>query len=249
MSLQSFLLSRDPEALAVMRRVLESVGIEVEVFTVPGEALKVLQEKKFDAVIVDCDDMDGSTEVLKAIRKVASNKSTIAFAIVNGITTVRDAFSMGANFVLDKPLTDERATRSLRAAHGLMVRERRRYFRQNLTVPVVLSFGSVKHCKAEISNLSEGGMAVHLKGQELGSNWSVKFRFELPESPDPIEGRGEFAWADASGHAGVRFLYIQPSQQEQLERWLQHRLQTDDDASAPLLLDPPRTKARSSARN
>ena len=237
MSLQSFLLSRDPEALAVMRRVLESVGIEVAVFTAPEEAMKVLQQKKFDAVIVDCDDMDGSTNVLRAIRQVPSNKSTIAFAIVNGITTVRDAFSMGANFVLDKPLSFDRASRSLRAAHGLMVRERRRYFRQNLSAPVTLSFGNVQNAAAQVTNLSEGGMAVQLKGQELGPNWSVKFRFDLPEANAQIEGRGEFAWADSDGHAGVRFLYIQPSMQEQLERWLQTRLQNDDAAAGPILLN------------
>jgi CheY-like chemotaxis protein len=199
--------------------------------------MKVLAEKKFDAVIVDCDDMDGSTRVLKAIRQVPSNKSTIAFAIVNGITSVRDAFSMGANFVLDKPLSVERAARSLRAAHGLMVRERRRYFRQNVSAPVALAFGKVENCQAVITNLSEGGMALELKGQQIGPTWSTKFRFELPETKLPIEGRGEFAWADAQGHAGIRFLYIAPSMQENLERWLQTRLQSDETASAPIFIN------------
>src|SRR5260370_24516284 len=76
--------------------------------------------------------MPSGPAILRELRQGRSNKSCIAFAIVHGRTTVQQAFEMGANFVLDKPISLERATRSVRAAQGLIMRERRRYQRHLL---------------------------------------------------------------------------------------------------------------------
>jgi len=56
---------------------------------------------------------------------------SVSFAILNGKkTTTQQAFGMGANLVLQKPISALNASRCFNASLDFMVRERRRYFRQ-----------------------------------------------------------------------------------------------------------------------
>src|SRR5436305_8356178 len=96
--------------------------------------------------------------MMRELRKGSSNRMAIVFAITHG-TSIHAAFDMGANFVLEKPVTPERAARSLRAAHGLMMRERRRYLRQSVNLPAVLSANGAA-TQAAILDVSEGGVSV-----------------------------------------------------------------------------------------
>ena len=129
MALQALLLSNDPEVHRTIRRVLDAANIDLDLSNNADQARHILLRRKYDALLVDCDDMPNGPLVLRELRLGKSNKSCIAFAVVNGKTNIQQAFEMGANFVLDKPISLDRATRSVRAAQGLIMRERRRYHR------------------------------------------------------------------------------------------------------------------------
>src|SRR5579862_6257484 len=131
MTLESLLLSQDPELVRVIRPTLEQLSIDVEICHEPRAGADMLFSDKFDAVIVDCDDLQGGLALLQGLRNTPSNKNSVAFAILNGKrTTTQEAFGMGANFVLQKPISALNASRCFHAALNFMVRERRRYFRQ-----------------------------------------------------------------------------------------------------------------------
>src|SRR4029077_5393435 len=104
MPLESLLLSRDPEVIRVLQPALEKLSIDVEVCRGVSSGQEILRTEKFDAIIVDCDDLKGALSVLGGLRKSASNKNSVTFAILNGSTTTQQAFQMGANFVLQKPI-------------------------------------------------------------------------------------------------------------------------------------------------
>jgi CheY-like chemotaxis protein len=222
MVLQSLLLCRDPDTLRVSRRALDDLGIAVEVVTAAESALERLDRNKFDAIIVDCDDVAGGTDVLTAIQQSPSNKRAIAIAVISGTTCMRAAFEMGAHFALDKPVTLERALRALRAAHGFMVTEQRRYFRHSVDATAYLSFGVVKQLPSKVTNISDGGMAVVLS-QQISPTWAVEVRFDLPGIPETLEAKGEFAWSDGKGNAGIRFTYIPADSKRWLGKWLSER--------------------------
>jgi len=61
-------LSRDAEVLRVLRPTLEKLSIDVEVCQEARTATEILIAEKFDAVIVDCDDLLGGLEVLQGLR-------------------------------------------------------------------------------------------------------------------------------------------------------------------------------------
>src|SRR5208282_3217764 len=114
MTLESLLLSRDAEVVRVLRPTLEKLSIEVEVCQEAKKASEILIAEKFDAVIVDCDDMQGAMEVLQGLRATPSNRASVTFAVLNGKkTTTQEAFGMGVNFVLQKPIStlDRKSTR------------------------------------------------------------------------------------------------------------------------------------------
>ena len=67
-------------------------------------------------------------------------------------------------------------------------------------------------------------MAIRLLGK-LQKDSEALFRFTLPGINVPLELRGQVAWADGSGHAGIRFVAVPQTSQHQLEKWLIDRLQ------------------------
>lgn len=224
MPLQSLLVSRDAQLVGVLRPTLEKLSIEIEVCRGAKSGNEILLSEKFDGVIVDCDDLQGGLEVLQGLRSGTSNKNSVAFAILNGQTTTKQAFELGANFVLQKPISPLNAMRCFSAAVGFMTRERRRYFRQPVKMPVTAIFGKSQEFKATASNLSEGGMAIVYKGK-LPKAGISKISFTLPNENILIEPKAEVAWADGSGHAGIRFTEMPKGSREQLETWLSEQFE------------------------
>ncbi len=226
MTLESLLLSQDPELVRVLRPTLEKLAIDVEVCHDARAGSDILISDKFDAVIVDCDDLTGGLALLQGLRNTPSNKNSVAFAILNGKrTTTQEAFGMGANFVLQKPISNLNAARCFHAALNFMLKERRRYFRQPVKTQVHVVFDG-KTLSATSTNVSEGGIALLLH-EALPKGATPTLKFALPESSIHIEVAAEVAWADMKGLAGFRFQDMPKAIQTQLEEWLNERMEED----------------------
>jgi DNA-binding response OmpR family regulator len=226
MNLETLLISRDAALLGVLRPVLEKISIDLQVCAGGPPGNDLLAKRKFDAVIIDCDDVQNGFDLLRTLRQTESNAKTVSFAVVNGKTTTQQAFQSGANFVLQKPLTLMHASRCFNAALNFMVRERRRYFRHPVDMPVRISLAQNQEMTAKATNLSEGGMAIRVLGK-LAKDAQGQITFTLPMVNVSLELKGEIAWADGTGRAGIRFLEVPQSSQYQLEKWLTERLQDE----------------------
>ena len=81
----------------------------------------------------------------------------MTFAITDG--GGQAAKSEATNFVMERPLSPSAVERMLKAAYGMIVRERRRYFRCPVEIPAeILKNGAEVRCQT--MNISEGGLAV-----------------------------------------------------------------------------------------
>jgi len=219
-------LSKDADLVRVIRPTLEKLSIDVEICHEARAGADILISDKFDAVIVDCDDLNGGLALLQGLRNTPSNKNSVAFAILNGKrTTTQEAFGMGANFVLQKPISTLNASRCFHAALNFMLKERRRYFRQpvKMQVQVVLE-GKTLH--ATSTNVSEGGIALMMR-EALPKGAAPHIKFSLPGSNLHLEVEAEVAWADVKGLAGLRFHNVPKSSQDQLERWLDEHMEAE----------------------
>jgi CheY-like chemotaxis protein len=224
MNLDSLLVSRDAGLLGVLRPALEKISVDVHVCSEFRSGRELLAKQKYDAVIIDCDDMDNGFELVRTLRQSQSNVKSVAFAVVNGKTTTQEAFHSGANFVLQKPVTPLHAARCFNAALNFMVRERRRYFRHPVNMALRISLANSHEMSAAATNVSEGGMAIRVSGK-LPKDVLAKFHFTLPGTHTSLELKGQVAWGDGGGQAGIRFVEVPQSSQYQLEKWLTDRLQ------------------------
>lgn len=224
MNLDSLLISGDAGLLGLLRPTLEKIAVDVEVCAESRQGLTLLAKRKFDAVVIDCDDLQGGVDILRELRKSQSNSKSVAFAVLNGKTTTQEAFQYGANFVLQKPLTPMHATRCFNAALNFMVRERRRYFRYPVEIPVRITVGKNPELIATSTNLSEGGIAIRTVAR-LPKDAEAELRFTLPASNTSLELKGQVAWNDGTGRVGIRFVQVPQSSQYQLDKWLTDRLQ------------------------
>jgi Tfp pilus assembly protein PilZ len=102
-------------------------------------------------------------------------------------------------------------------AKELLERERRRYFRHSVNLSVLLKDEDAQQ-RARITNLSEGGMAVHTV-KPLRPSGLVDFVFELPLGVS-IHGKGQVAWINAEGLAGIALQKFVGKGKEYLESWL-----------------------------
>jgi CheY-like chemotaxis protein len=229
MAVSALLVCREDEPVRVIRRALDELGIASDVCGDPQQALIAVGQQKYDAVVVDCDDLPGGGALMRDVRRGTSNRMSIVFALTRG-TSVRAAFDLGANFVLEKPVIAERVSRSLRAAHGLMMRERRRYSRQPVNVPAVLSLANGTAKQVVISDVSEGGVA--LRGVDASQQGAfLRLSFELPRARKTFEVRGEVSWTGPDGRAGFRFSGVSDSAKDELLRWLSAQYQQAEDVS------------------
>jgi DNA-binding response OmpR family regulator len=229
MSLKSLLLCSDEKIIRVLRRVLIDLEIAMEHCARAEDAVHKLTRERFEAVIVDCDDMPSASVVLKSVRTAPCNKRAIAVGLIDGHTGLRIPFEMGAHFVLYKPISSERARTSFRAARALMKRERRRNLRVPIQIPV--TFPNTGQRPTTI-DLGEGGLAVKASRKMIKSG-PLQLSFTLPGSDAPIEVSGQVAWESPNGQTGIRFVDVPPEISRQLKTWL------NDNAPESEKDDPP----------
>lgn len=223
MSLECLAITRDQQSVEILERALVQLATTLTVSPGVHSGEEVLRSHKYDGVIVDCDDLKGGLELLQNLRRAASNKTSVCFAMLNGSTT-KKAFELGANFVLQKPLLPVATLRCFSAAFGQMTREKRRYFRVPLEMPVKIVFEGTQEIRAIATNISEGGMAITFGGQIPKRAISL-VQFTLPTTNNTLQTKAELAWADDSGRAGIRFLALTQLSREHLERWLSTRME------------------------
>jgi CheY-like chemotaxis protein len=223
MALTSLLVCSDAQAVQVLSRILQDLGIAVESCGDFRMARARIQDRHFDALLVDCQDEAAAVELIAQARKNPSNQNTVAIAIVSGRNEVRGIFAKGASFMLYKPISPERAAHSMRAACGLMQRERRTRPRIPLQDQTSIAYAGKEDVPAALVDLSEDGIALR-SDSKLPPYCKVYFQFALPGNTSLVRLSGEVMWQDSSGRVGIRFAQVPQGSRRVLNGWLQANL-------------------------
>ena len=242
MELRVLVVCPDQSAADLLCRVLPELGIESEHTGSFSQAMQILEEQHFDGIILDYYPGENSQQLIAKLRVSSQNRSTVLIAIVDGEFSARPAFSFGASFVLYRPLSLERTRLSLRAARGLMRRERRRAPRIPVNATTHLDFPGATPKKATLLNLSDGGTALH--SDQRVPSCKVYFQFELPGQEQVVRLSGEVAWQDASGRAGIRFVDVPQASRRAIHAWLtQNSFKARNDSGDPPIPKVPAANA------
>jgi len=221
--LEFVLVSNEYATMTAVSKGVEKYGGKFVLVPESGAARDYLNRRKTDGVFVDLE-VPGALGLIESIRKGVSNSTVVIFACGRGSKEYTQTLNAGANFLLRKPVSLDSVALHIRIAKDLLVRERRRYFRHPVNLPVVLKEGEFEQ-RARMTNLSEGGMAVHTV-KPLRHSVAVGFSFELPMGVS-IRGKGRVAWINAEGMAGIVAQSFDGKGKEHLEGWLAAREQLD----------------------
>jgi response regulator RpfG family c-di-GMP phosphodiesterase len=216
LELEFVLLSSDYATMNAVSAGVKKYGAKFILVPTAEAARDCLNRRKIDGVFVDLQ-VPGALGVIEGVRKGASNNKAVIFACVTEAKEYTHALSAGANFLLRKPLQEDSVALHITIAKELLERERRRYFRHALNIPVVLKDREVEQ-HVRMTNLSEGGMAVRT-AKALKHSSVVDFMFDLPLG-GIVSGRGQVAWMNTEGMAGIILQSFRGRGREHLEAWL-----------------------------
>ncbi len=225
MGLTSLVVCADEPTNRLLRRVMEELGIAVEQCRLPAEATAKVENTRFHSVVIDCENEGQATEILQKTRASRQNDTTLAVAIVSKENNVRHLFALGINFVLYKPVSEDRVAGSFRAALSLMQRDRRRSGRVAVHADVALDYANNENVSATLIDLSEEGSAVQ-SDRKLPPDCKVYFQFALPGHNSLVRLSGEVVWQDAGGRVGLKFASVPTSSRRVLRSWLQANIAT-----------------------
>jgi CheY-like chemotaxis protein len=222
MTLSALLVCFDENAADVLHRVLKELGIRVESCPDFPRALMRTAQERFDVLVVDGAIRD-VTWMLTETRLSRMNDATLAVAVVPSQDGVRELFSLGANFVLYKPVAYERALSSLKAARAVMRKEKRKKSRAPVHAHATVDYANVQQEKATLVDLAEDGMSV-MFGKKLPPTSKVYFQFKLPGQAASVRLSGLLIWQAWNGRGGVQFVDVPKTSRRLLDEFLKSRL-------------------------
>ena len=225
-TLEFLLVSSDRSSIGIIQSALDEVGGTAECPPSLEAARELIISRKVDGVILDVD----IKTVLDLIMCMRWSKNARAFRFVCMKNDAEAAIALkgGATAFFTKPLTVESIATKISWFKSIILTERRRYQRFNVTLPVVITLGDIEY-PGLVENISQGGFAVRLPCL-LPSDAFVEFSFDL-DARTTIEGCAQLKWAGYDGLAGMEFRGLPQNSKDALTAWLR------DQGSAPLVGD------------
>jgi hypothetical protein len=168
---------------------------------------------------------DPELSVLTQLRISSSSRRAVAFAIVPEHSSVPEA-SRVSDFILGKPLNSVNMSRRLRAAYGIMLKERQRYFRHPLRLSVHLTDSTYRRFLGETINISQTGIALEC-ATPFAVGELVHLEFYLPALADKMNCKAQIMWRGERGKTGLKFTSMNAADRERLASWIEkdfHRI-------------------------
>jgi diguanylate cyclase (GGDEF)-like protein/PAS domain S-box-containing protein len=219
----ALLVSADPVTIQQFGLALRELSISPDACQDAASAALLLKRRKFDAVIVDLQLGEESGHILDEARLSPSNRTAVTFGIGDNDAEVSSAFRKKSQFVFERPLSAQSIHKTLKPAYGLILRERRRYFRCSVSMPVIIRREDGQEIRCNSVNISGGGMALSTQ-VTLVPGESVRVQFTLPDHEDALLAESTICWSK-TGHLGIRFKSISDEQTIELQVWLSQKLE------------------------
>jgi hypothetical protein len=218
----ALLLCKDAPTRRLVLESLQPLAILPEICEEGFIAGTLLDKQKFEAVIVDLLLGDDALMVLRELRFSRANRTAVTFAITTG-NEAQTSANPDSTFMLQRPLSAAAINQTLRAAFGMVVRERRRYFRCPVAIPAFVRARQPEDLLCQTVNISEGGIAVNAPAT-LDSDCSALVRFSLPGRTSQLFAETKVVWCGHGGLVGLEFQSLATPQKSELQEWLARKL-------------------------
>jgi len=217
--IRTLLVTPDLWLVTNFTNISRELGLDAQRSAKPVGIPEELGRTKYEAVLVDFDNVPDTSSILARVRASPANQNAVIFAVASG-TSREHALEQGANFVFERPLEPKEIRRVLYAAYDLMARERRRYFRCSAELPVLLTLASAgTDVRCTTINISSNGMALTTPSP-IKPGEEVRIILFLQAAGPVVRATGTVVWDDKHGKTGLRFQCSIQRDQSELEGWL-----------------------------
>jgi ActR/RegA family two-component response regulator len=221
---KALIVSEDAETTRQLAEAMQELALSVEVCLKIGDAVDRVSHSKIEVGVIDLALGKQAGLLLEQIRASASNRTAVTFAITSGSVETAAALKAGSSFVLQRPLTIESIRHTLRAAYGLIVRERRRYFRYPISVPAAATRKGLPEVFGRTINISERGMALSTSTPLMPGS-ELNIQCTLPNPHLDLTADCKVCWHNDQGQAGLLFLFMPSNLSSELQAWLARKLE------------------------
>jgi hypothetical protein len=217
MAFECLLVSQDPVLFLAMDRVLRDLSIHTNLCQDTARAGHYLAEGSTDLLVVDLDSEYASELVHQVFESRMHQKPTV-LAVSAG-----DCVLPGVHVILQKPVTPESGTKSVKTAYVRMLRDYRRHTRFALMTPVLASDENGRALSVIVTNIGEGGVGLTCK-EKLTIGSIVSFRMLLPDLGTDLRIQARVLWSRGEyGAAGCEFMRLAPGDLFVLREWLESK--------------------------
>jgi DNA-binding response OmpR family regulator len=232
-ALRTLLVTPDNSLAGMFVELFKELDIEAQPSTTTVGIPDELQRDKYEAVMLDFDRVPDAGAILAKLREIPSSKTAVVFALVSDPKDRQAVLKSGANLLFERPVEPSKIRRAISAAYDLMARERRRYFRCTVKLPVLLIPANSRFdSRCTSINVSSGGIAL-MTPLVLTPGDQAEVIFPLPGMDSLVRAIGTVIWDDKHGKTGLSFKFTNPEHQNDLDLWLDTQLQTTAPTAEP----------------
>ncbi len=232
--IKALVVSSDLKVINLFSTLFRERRIETLSCSLASDAQSQLSSEKFEALVLDCDRVEGCVDLLKNLP--GPHKQVVVVAIATEVLQRKSASERSASLVVQRPLDIIEIRQLLRAAYGRMLRDLQTYFRLAVALPVTIRTVSGYPVQGRTLNLSQNGMAVTTR-IAFGVGARVNVVFAIPGSTHCVNGNGEVIWDDKHGKTGIRFQCTNAREQVKFFEWLHdHLIMALDTEGDPLAM-------------
>jgi PilZ domain len=219
MAFECLLVSRDPQVICTLNRVLDNLSISTKHYLSPGKALTELRASSADLVVIDWEEDHSASDLLYEIQRsdITRKKTVLAVSAV-------DRRIPGTHFLLRKPVTAETGAHSLKCVYSRMLQDYRRYARYAVLTPVIATRGDNQLVPVTITNIGDGGIGLSSR-ETLVVGDILSFRVLLSGARRAIYIEARVLWTREYGVSGCEFIRIPPVDLDILHDWLKSKCQ------------------------
>lgn len=218
-SLKLLVVEDDLPSLELMEEVFTSLQADVRPVNNSETAATLVGKERFDGIFLDLEmpRLHGF-DLTNRIRESSWNKSTPVIVVSgrNDRETMRQSFSVGASYFLQKPVDRQKLSRLLRTVRGGMLQNRRRSVRIPLHTDLMCSF-EMQTIRGTCWNISQTGMQVEVFGLKPGN--LVQLSFRLTPSRENIDASGVVVWV-GQNRQGIQFKKMSTRNQDLIREFI-----------------------------
>jgi len=235
--LTAMLVSNDAQTLCTIDKTFEEFGVAGDVCLNTPNARKMLAERPVDLLTLDFD-LSGAMELMDIYSDGTTKRPAAVIALTRQGSLIKEALNQRVHFILQKPFTPDLMAKTLKAAYGLIVKEKRAAFRYSVKIDAVANVteGGDKRRLASVivDDVSLTGLCFRTS-KPVFKGTTVSVDFCLPGSGHRLHSIGRVMWSD-NGQAGILFESMTHQDSTVLKRWLAAQCPWD----AELMPKPPR---------